>query len=151
MNKKILISLFLLTTLLCSCEEDEYRIEMRPSGEGLERKLTVARHNTQSPEDVYTDVPQGTLDALAELYPERFETDNPKTHGFVGTFKEQMPKDVGGAGTYKCLQTPLGSTFLYVERFRGNDRPGETLEETFRSADRLTDMLIGWLKSEFGS
>ncbi len=151
MNKQMLASLVLLTTILCSCEEDEYRIEMRPCAEGLERKLTVARYETNAAEKVYTNVPQGTLAVISKLYPKRLDTSNPKIHSFIGTFTERMPNDVGGAGTYKCLRTPMGSAFLYVERFRGNDQPGETLQETFHSADRLTDTLIGWLKSEFGS
>ncbi len=155
MNKQMLASLVLLTMVLCSCEEDEYRIEMRPCGEGLERKLTVTRYEHVTGPDgvtekVYKNVPEGTLAAISKLYPKRLDTSNPKIHSFIGTFTERMPNDVGGAGTYECLQTPMGSAFLYVERFRGNDQPGETLQETFRSADRLTDMLIGWLKSEFG-
>ena len=44
MNRLILILLLPLTTFLCSCEEDEYTIEMRPVGQGLERKLSVARY-----------------------------------------------------------------------------------------------------------
>ncbi len=159
MNKQILI-LLLLTTFLCSCEEDEYTIEMRPVGQALERKLTVARYNrkptvgqynrTEESKEVYSEVSPETLAAIAELYPTRLKSANPKIHSFVGTFTGRTPNDVGGAGTYKRVGTPMGSAFFYVERFRGNDRPGETLSETFRSADRLSELLTGWLKSEFG-
>ena len=150
MNKYLLALLVLLATILCSCEEDEYLIEMRPSGQGLERKLTVGRYDQSKGKKVYSHFPPKTLAAIAELYPTQLKTSNPKIHGFMGTFVERTPNDVGGAGTYKRLQTAIGSAFIYVERFRGNDQPSEVLAEMSRSAERLTKLLTGWLKSEFG-
>jgi len=44
----------------------------------------------------------------------------------------------------------MGSAWVYVERFRGNDAPADVLADSMAAADRISDILIGWLQTEFG-
>ncbi|MHC4180564.1 MAG: hypothetical protein ACYSWU_23945, partial [Planctomycetota bacterium] len=58
--------------------------------------------------------------------------------------------DVGGAGSYTHLTSPLGSASAYIERFRGNDDLEASLAKRRAAADKLADLAIGWFESELG-
>ncbi|HEU00836.1 MAG TPA: hypothetical protein ENH89_10865 [Aurantimonas coralicida] len=68
----------------------------------------------------------------------------------AGTFDGDMPDDIGNTGLYYVLTTPMGTTRAYVERFRGNDDPVGHIERMFAAADRMTELMVIWLKAEFG-
>jgi len=72
-----------------------------------------------------------------------------KSHIFRGRFSSRMPNDVGGHGSFTRWDTPLGSTAVYVERFRGTDDAAGELNCRQAAADSLVDLLIGWLEGEF--
>lgn len=145
MKKNTCLLVGLLAFAGLSCDHNEYVIEMTPRGEVLERTLTVRRIS-----DKPQDFPAGELEAISKLYPKKLPSVDPNRHGFVGEFKGRTPTDVGGAGTYACYATSMGSTFAYVERFRGNDDFAGALEARLKAVDRFIGLLTGWAQKEFG-
>jgi hypothetical protein len=153
-----------------SCDHNEYRIEMTPAGDALERTLTVDRFQIGNIQPVperpgpgmqtrpaveanapaYIDVPPEELEALTKIYKTSTPGANPKVHRFVGRFKDKTPNDVGGAGRYACYETGMGTAFAYVERFRGNDSPADEFQAMYKSADKTMDLIVGWAKSRWG-
>jgi hypothetical protein len=46
--------------------------------------------------------------------------------------------------------TSLGTAAIYVERFRGDDDFATTTEKRLAAAEQMTDLLIGWSRTELG-
>jgi len=67
-----------------------------------------------------------------------------------GEFAGPLPNDVGGVGSYTNLVTSLGDAGFYMERFRGNDDLVARTTRQFAAADKITDLIIGWTRAEFG-
>ncbi len=145
MNKKCFAPVVAAAVLLTGCPYDHYKIEMTPKGDSLERKISVWQ---QSDKDRITSVADEKLAALAELYPKRISEPNAPVQTFVGSFKERTPEDVGGVGYYLHYGTPMGSAWIYSERFLGNDDLFSAVEQIQTYTDKLTDLLIGWLETE---
>jgi hypothetical protein len=117
------------------CKEYKYIIEMEPTNKGLERKLTCIG-----------DFNSLYLDQIAGFYPIRISTNS-----FMGTFTNETPNDIGGAGFYSYISTQMGTAHMYSERFRGNDDLVGKIETTKEKVNTLVDFLCGWLFYEFGS
>jgi hypothetical protein len=74
---------------------------------------------------------------------------NKSSESITGYFPGKLPDDIGGgAGSFTCLDTELGSLRIYSERIRGNDDLVKPIRESMAAADLLTDHLIGWLESK---
>ena len=134
--------LTLLAVLLSGCIQNEYGIELAPAGDSLERKLTSKLSNHESAVAVDDEVKR-----LAREYhvaPPARDT----TYRFQGRFAGKMPSDVGGSGIFTRWNTPLGSTLVYVERFRGNDDAAGELKRRQATANRLTELFASWLEQE---
>jgi hypothetical protein len=141
--------LVLPALLLAGCDHDCYEIEIRPAGDGFSRQLTCWHVGGEKDREVR---PLGSQEIarLAKLYAAQKTIEGGKKDVFTGRFAGNTPADVGGAGSYSTLDSPLGRTFWYVERFRGNDDLESQLAERREAADRLADLLVGWLRSELG-
>lgn len=136
--------------LLTGCPRNEYVVELKPDGDALERVLTCQRYDGDSNARKPQEFPEQELAALKALYP-RHEFDAAShRHTFRGRVVSVTPDDVGGAGTFLRYATSLGTVSVYTERFRGQDDQWARLERRARSADRFTDLLIGWLETELG-
>ena len=140
----------ILAVVLAGCERDCYVIEITPDGEGFQRKLTCWHEKAgDSPE--ISALSKDRLDRIEELYGSRQTPEEAKKHVFAGRFTARTPADVGGAGSYTQLATPLGTAWAYVERFRGNDDLEAELARRRVAANQLTDLLLGWAEAELGS
>ncbi|HET6327630.1 MAG TPA: hypothetical protein VFG04_23305 [Planctomycetaceae bacterium] len=132
------------------CEEKIYDLELRPSGDKIERRLTLSRHNLpdHSPKSLSGENDGPEIRRLAAAY----KVDPPKLPQrkavFSGTFRDALPQDIGGAGRYVHWESPLGRVRIYVERFRGNDDMYSSLEKRRKAVDQIVDLLVGWFESE---
>lgn len=134
-----------LLLLAVGCDRTVYEIELTPRGDRIERKLVVSRTGGKSGEEQLAREAK----RFASSYPDTFQPDQENKRGFVGTFHERMPADVGGYGTYAHLASPLGSTSLYVERFRGDDDQAARFERLQRALNAFTQLALGWCQQEF--
>ena len=107
---------------------------MTPQGPRIARSLSCS-----------DNVPAAELERIAGLYEQRIS----KT-SFVGHFGERLPQDVGQYGIYEYLDDPMGQSYVYVERFKGNNNPAADVEEMLSMADRFIDFLLEWFEFELG-
>lgn len=141
MFKYICLNLAILLIFTAGCEEEKYSIEMVPYEEGIERTFIFSGLSSD-------DEREKLCERLSTLYEEQID---PNTFTFWGTFNEYLPNDIGGAGFYTTFATDMGTTFIYSERFRGNDDLNYTIEEMQLLCDRYVDFLMGWLEYELGA
>ncbi|HXD00589.1 MAG TPA: hypothetical protein VN048_14700 [Verrucomicrobiae bacterium] len=153
MNKRLLAPIALLALLLTGCPRNEYIVELKPHGNAIERTLTYYRVDLGESNNVngYQPFPTVEMGEINSLYPAGGVTNDGDRHTVHGTFANALPNDVGGVGAYTNVDTSLGSASFYVERFRGNDDLAGIAEKQRKAADRLTDLILGWSKSELGS
>jgi len=146
--KRFLLRAFLvLIVAVAGCEHDCYLIELTPDGKTFQRKLTCWHEDGRSPPNITPLAPE-KLARLKELYGRRETPEGAEKHVFLGRFTNSPPADIGGAGSYTHLVTPLGSLFGYVERFRGNDDLESELAKRRAATDRLIGLLLGWCRAE---
>lgn len=118
---------------LFKTKEYQYTVELTPAGDGFERKLTCSK-NASSEQRSH----------IGELYRKQ-----QGKHIFVGIFTN-VPNDINESGSFMHLNTQMGTSSLYTERFRGSDDVYARLEKGYRSIDILVDLLIGWFEMELG-
>ena len=135
--------------LWSGCDHDVYEIEMSPRDKRIDRKLTVWRTGSEQ-EGQFTELSAEALKAVRKAYPGAEPKRDKGKLIFEATFSGRTPDDVGGAGRFAQYASKMGSAWVYIERFRGNDAPADVLADSLAAADRLTDILIGWLQTEFG-
>jgi hypothetical protein len=149
MRSKALLGIAAVGMILCGCDFNEYRIELTPRGDRIERKLTVRRvGGGKDGKSENKEFPAEEFAALAKAYPKQVATDDPNVHAFAGSFGQKMPKGIGGDGSYIRMQTRMGSTSAYVERFRGDDDLFGQIDKQRKAIDETVDLLIGWFRSE---
>lgn len=130
------------------CARHHFELELRPQGAVLDRTLVFAV-------DSNAQVRPGSDEAivlrrLQDVYRQEPATvvDRHRRHAFQGRFEGATPPDVGGAGSLTHFTSPLGSATFYVERFGGLDDVDVQLADLRRGADRLVDLLLGWIQLE---
>jgi hypothetical protein len=134
---------------LAGCDFNVYELDLDPRGDEIARTLTVWRAgSSEDPEAATRDFPTDELSAIALAYSSPMPPGGSRKHTFCAVFRDRMPADIGGSGVFRHFASDLGETWLYVERFRGNDRPSQTVEEIFAATDRLTELLSDWLGEE---
>ncbi len=152
MKAFFLLCLGALAALSAGCPRNEYIVELTPRGDVLERKVTFYRENGTNDNGIpnYQSFSSNELAIITGFYsPDRITREGER-YIVTGKFAGAMPSDVGGAGVYTNLSTTLGSAGFYAERFRGNDDVAGMTEKRFRAADELTDLIIGWSRTELG-
>jgi hypothetical protein len=124
-----------------------YEIDLTPKGDQVERKLVlwVSAATNEIREPAAEE-----LSRIAPLYARMFQPGHEKKSGFVGTFQERMPADVGIRGTYTRLASPMGATYIYVERFYGNNDLAAQLERRRKAAETVAQYVGGWCEQEGG-
>jgi hypothetical protein len=138
--------------LVClSCEpNNKYEIVMESDDGSLDRQLTAWQESGsgKSGEPNEAQVSPAILQGLAGKYPRRVTIDpNAARQTFAGRFTGRLPGELGGAGEYRIIHTPMGSAAGYVERFAGTDDLTYQLERINLAADTITDVLGGYLAS----
>ncbi len=146
-------TLLWLLTIGClaatGCARNHYQVRMTPTDSGFERTLTCWTENAGEPRD-----PRALSDeALAKIQLDYGWAPEPGEDGkntFQGQFAIDTPQDVGGVGRLERINTSLGTLWVYVERFRGNDDLESELTKRREAVDTLVDLTLGWLRKEFG-
>ena len=120
-----------------ACRTAYYTLELRPEGQRMERT-------------VHTWVQSEGLDRVYSAY--GLETDPEKRKeleeepfvavSLTGTFVGAMPYDIGNSGHLFHFRSPLGSSSLYTERFRGFDNLADILDMQQRAFNRSVDMIL---------
>jgi hypothetical protein len=130
------------------CARNHYQVRMTPTDSGFERTLTCWTENAGQPRD-----PRALSDeALAKIQLDYGWAPEPGEDGkntFQGQFAIDTPQDVGGVGRLERINTSLGTLWVYVERFRGNDDLESELTKRREAVDTLVDLTLGWLRKEF--
>lgn len=127
------VGAILAISILPGCFESRisyYDIEMRVDQDQLIRKVS------------FKDISKDEQERITTLYQKNVEGN------YVGQFYGDLPEDVGGAGSFNCFKTEMGSKFVYIERFRGNDSLIVQVEDSLEAANMLTDYLTGWLETK---
>jgi hypothetical protein len=138
--------------LLTGCPHNDYMVELKPTGNAVERTLTFCRADGVDSNGVpnYLEFSTNELATISQLYPPNAVKPEGKRFVATGIFSGALPKDVGGAGSYTNLTTSLGEAVFYVERFRGNDDLVGRTANQYAAADKITDLVTGWARAEFG-
>jgi len=126
-------AVLIISIILPGCFESQishYDVEMMVDQDQLIREVS------------FKDISKEEQKHITNLYPNNVEGK------YVGQFYGNLPDDIGGSGSFNCFKTEMGSTFTYIERFRGNDSLVVQLEDSLEAANMLTDYLTGWLESE---
>lgn len=135
-----------MVLFLSGCPHDVYEIQLTPKGPDVERKLTAWHTGGDKNED--RRLSDERLAELAPLYEKRLSDPDDVLQTFVGTFRDRMPSDVGGAGFYAHYASEMGTSGAYTERFRGDDNQAAVIEDMMAYVDRMVGHLIGWFDSE---
>lgn len=153
-KKRFLFPLFLalFSALLTGCPHNDYTVELKPEGNGVERTLVFYRADGSNSNGVpnYQTFPSNELAAITAVYPAGAVKQEWQRYTARAEFAGAMPKDVGGAGSCTNFTTSLGDAGVYVERFRGNDDLAAQTEKRFQAADQITDLVLGWTQAQFG-
>ena len=115
MREKVITLAVLCFLVFCGCEEYEYTIQMKPDDDLITRKI-VCSENTS----------EGVRTKLKKLYDKQIDK-----NAYEGSFRQNLPEDVGGFGRYVHLSNPMGDVYIYVERFRGDDTQALDIEKAF--------------------
>jgi len=141
----------LILALLTSCDHDVYDVFMQPLDTGFRRGVECRRIDLDEQQrEVLKPMPQEVLDHLAGLYEQPPPLSAARKFPFLREFAGSTPPDVGGAGYCRRWRSSLGSLGVYVERFRGSDDQAGLLENRQQAADRLRELLSGWLEARLG-
>jgi hypothetical protein len=142
----ILAFLLCAMTSMLGCTQSVYHLELEPDGDGLKRKLSVWNQSGSPPSDWRME--SELLDRIKPLYDDGEFTRDGDKQIFSGRFVGEMPTDVGGWGSYTRFTSSLGATYVYHERFRGNDNLAIGLADRQKAADTITELLHGWIGVE---
>lgn len=141
---------FLLTVIPClfgGCVSNQYELEMSVEGETLHRRLVCSTATNQDPPNLQP-MPEGELQQIADAYGVDTPENGARKFEFSGDFTHRMPDDVGGFGTLTMYEAELGRTWVYVERFRGEDQLTTTLAGREQLVDEVVDAAVHWLNGE---
>jgi len=134
MRERLITPTMLCFLLLCGCEEYEYTIHIKPDDDLITRKIVCSDNAS---EQVHAK--------LKKLYDRQIDNNT-----YEGSFRQNLPEDVGGFGRYVYLSSQMGDVYIYVERFRGDDTQALDIEKAFDATDHLVDLIIDWLEFELG-
>jgi hypothetical protein len=154
MNKTMLACLITLAVLATGCVQNNYEVTLTPRGGVIERTLVFyCSEEGSSPAAAshHDCFDPRALASIAAFYPKTGVTNDGDRHTVSGEFTGALPGDIGGAGWHTNLSTSLGDAGFYVERFRGSDDLVGIIRKRLQAADQLTDLVIGWSKTQFKS
>ncbi len=143
-----------LLTVACAaasgCSHNHYQVRMTPKDGGFERTITFWQEDGSdtSKRGPANDEEQARIQ---KCYDGTAKVGDQGERTFHGSFEQETPGDIGGAGRLERLETSLGTAWFYVERFRGNDDPAGELAHRQEAIDKAVDLLLGWLEKELGS
>lgn len=128
------------------CERGHYDVVMSVEGDNLHRELRYTTSHGENEPPPPVEIQEARH--LSDVYGVASPNAPPSEIALSGTFTGATPGDVGGTGALQHLQSPLGSAWVYVERFRGSDQPASSLAERQAAADELADIVRDWFRVE---
>ena len=135
--------------LLCAgCSANRYEMEMSVEGDVLHRRLVCWREAGHEDPPKLEEMPDGELERIASAYGMEPPENSEQKFEFSGSFAGSMPDDIGGAGRLTTYESDMGQTWIYVERFRGEDKLTVTWEAQQEAVDELAEALITWIDAE---
>ena len=147
MNKSLRFCFFAVSVvvlLVGGCKKTYFDLELHPHGDTLQRTYSskfeaeeISRLSTVYGHEPVTEViesPDGTTQLK---------------HSFVGEFQQATPNDIGGSGFLLHCDGAMGSSSVYSEQFRGSDDLAGVLGRQEIAFNRLFDISILWLETEF--
>lgn len=142
----------LAALLAGACDSTHYEVHVEPQGRGFERSLSAwnvsGTEPDGSPERGPHRIAPEEARRLAALYgKEGFEPGAT----LAARFERATPDDLGGAGRYLRLGTPLGDLVHYQERVGGSDDLVLRFERVQAAALRAAELLAAWLEQELGA
>lgn len=127
---------------LSGCVRRNYDIQLEVTDAGLERTTKIS--GSSAPKE-------GELAGVAKAYAINGPKNVENGIQFGGkAFDGDMPFDVGGAGHFARYESPLGSVYGYVERFRGNDDLYSQHQAREKAVDEFANQIVGWFETELG-
>ena len=79
--------------VVSGCESNHYEIEITPSGETFQRKLTFWRERTADEETQLVDFPSNELEKIVGAYDATVPSGSAQKHRLVSVFSDEMPDD----------------------------------------------------------
>ena len=142
----IIVAVVLLL-LLGGCRTTHYELELRPEEDGLRRTVSMWVEDDEGGTHL-VDFPQDELERVAAVYGAPVPSELVAKHVFEETYSGEMPNDLNNAGWYYFSGSAMGSIAGYIDRF-GDDDIAADLETRELALNRLVDVWIAWLDSEF--
>ena len=150
MRKTLLLLVAVIPLIGQDCIGVHYEVTVEPDRDGCKR--TVKARSSQEVRDAEGKTANKLMPAKDELkrIAALYGQAAPKGDTVTGRFAYQAPSDVGGAGFYARFDSPLGTTWGYVERVRGNDDLASQIDRIRKGADETVPLLSGWFRAELG-
>lgn len=140
------VTAVLAAAVIGGCREQVYRLDLKASDKGLERRLDWELDQTYG-----LALPPAGSPRSPQKIAEGYGAEPPEfgavKAAFSGVFAERMPADVGGAGFYREFASSLGTTRVYLERFRGEPDLLAQIERQNEAVDAAVDVILGWLET----
>lgn len=141
----------LILALASGCDHTLYELLLQPRGNVMLRTLECRRVDSDGPQgEVLKPMIQEELDRLTAVYDVPSGPTEARRFSFAGEFGSSTPADIGGAGSYRCWPSSLGTLCVYAERFRGSDDQAAVVAKRQQAVDRLLELLEGWLQTRLG-
>lgn len=130
MTRKTLLGSIVLAALLCcgSCEEYDTTIVLKPKGTDLVRVMRPAADDPHR------------ADVMAY-----YQAADPNAAQVEQTVSGNFANHLGGTGSYRTLQSPLGSACFYSEQFLGTGDLLQDLQAWNHKIDTAVDLVDGWV------
>lgn len=138
------LTMFVVVLLVSGCNKTYFDLELHPDGDTLQR--------TYSSEFEEEEISRLTGIYGHEPETEVIESADGKTklkYSFVGEFQHVTPNDIGGSGFLLHCDSAMGSSSAYSEQFRGGDDLANVLGRQEIAFNRVFDIIILWLETEF--
>jgi hypothetical protein len=135
MKRLLLLALLALT----ACERDIYTVTMEATDAGFDRRLVVVRRDSGGVERLPPD------DVLAQMDAAYAPGERPAPGTFAASFAGATPADIGGRGALARCVTSMGTSFVYLERFRGEMETSAHVDQIQEAASTVASLALGWL------
>jgi len=140
----VFLTMFVVVLLVSGCQKTYFDLELHPDGDTLRRTYS-------------SEFEEEELSRLTGIYgheplAEVFTSADGKAfvkHSFVGEFQHVTPNDIGGSGFLLHCDSAMGSSSAYSEQFRGGDDLANVLGRQEIAFNRVFDIIILWLETEF--
>lgn len=140
----VFLAMFVLVLIVSGCKKTYFDLELHPDGDTLQRTYS-------------SEFDAEEISRLSGIYghepvAEVFESPDGKAsvkHSFVGEFQHVTPNDIGGSGFLLHCDSAMGSSSMYSEQFRGRDDLAGMLGRQEIAFNRVFDVIILWLETEF--